>query len=241
MSEHEPQSYEGIALTPSVAEKHLVDLYEGKEVFQTSEIVDDVRRYHESLGGIEGNQEPQRVLLKALTKLRKDSKAECRDQFYWKIFPDGEEQDEFVQAWNEVPREEEFGEGEEAVYLVYFNHHKRIAELNPTEFGTAVGKYPCKIGMTGNGNEYVKRIQDQFKLSWHSSITIGIVYRTERAKTVERYVHSQLDIRDREYLVPGEGGTEWFVTNTPEVFEIIKEVEELLIQNQHKVHQDELK
>ena len=232
MSEQEPQSYEGIALTPSVAEKHLLDLYEGKEVFQTSEIVDDVLSYHKSLGGIDGNQEPQRVLLKALTRLRKDSKAECRDQFYWQIFPDGEEQDEFVQAWNEVPREEEFGEGKEVVYLVYFNHHRRLAELNPIEFGRAAGKYPCKIGLTGNGKEYVKRIQDQFSLNWHSSFTIGIVYRTNRARTVERYVHSQLDIRNREFIVPAEGGTEWFLTDTPEVVEIIKEVEGLLTQNQ---------
>ena len=237
MSEHEPQWYEGRAFTPSIAKEYLLNLYEGKNPFKINDIVEQVFKHHVELGGVDGNQTRRVVIEKALGNMQRadNQRAVCLDKLFWRILPDNQQEEEFVQSWHEVPREEEFGEGEEAVYLVYFDHHKRIAELNPTEYGTVEGKYPCKIGLTSKGDEYVKRLQDQFKLSWHSSFTIGIVYRTDRAKTVERYVHSQLDIRNREYPVQGEGGTEWFLTDTPEVFEIIKEVEPLLTEKPTRI------
>ena len=236
------KTYEGRPLDVYVAREHLRSLRAGKEWFRRNDVIDEICEHHESLGGhIEDGTNKKMVFKKALQQLKRQDEAE-RDGLgrtaYWRIKSkdqedriDLEKSSDPRSSWNEVPVLNRLGDGEEAVYMVFYERHKNAAKAHPTKFGTgsALGKYPCKVGMTRNGNDYLGRVGDQFPLAKTKDdpITIGLVYHCEKAEFVEKYVHGQLGVLGRQYVGSVPGGKEWFLTDPDEVIGMVKAIERL--------------
>ena len=128
-------------------------------------------------------------------------------------------------SWAAVPILNEIGGGDQSVYLCFYDHHKRLAQASSEEFDSSLpGMYPCKIGMSTRSSPF-QRLQGLLRLTWHSPFTFGFVYRCDDAYAVEKYLHGQLAIRGRSWRVPGDGGTEWFLTTEEEVIEFIHTIQ----------------
>ena len=234
------KTYEGRPLDAYVVREHLRHLRGGKkEWFRRNDVIDEICKHHESLGGhIEDGTNKRAVVKKALQYLRDVGQAELDGigtNAYWRIYgevqdePDSGNSDNPRSSWNEVPLLHELGDGEQVVYVVFYERHKDATKADPTQFGSgsALGKYPCKVGMTRNGEDYLGRVGEQFPLTKtrHDPITIGLVYHCERAEFVEKWIHGRLGVQGRQYEAPVPGGKEWFLTDPDEVLGIVTELE----------------
>ena len=243
MTKFDSDRYRGLPITPTIAKEHVLTLFTGEDWFKKQDAIKKVLEYHASLGGLPPNSNPNGLLKKALTTLRDDDNVVELgvDTIHWRVKPDSSN----LQGLNETfkndsdedevtvhPIETHLGDGNEIVYMVFYEHHRTLVDLGRTTFSNEEGeypnKYPSKIGLTRN-NDGLNRINQLFRSQerWHSPFTIGIVYRTDDAKIAENYIHSVLEGFGRKYPVPGEGGTEWFLTDKDEVLTLIDQFEKV--------------
>jgi hypothetical protein len=96
------------------------------------------------------------------------------------------------------------GEGAESVYLYYHDAHAEIARRD----GLAV--WECKVGSTAGAVD--SRIIGQGALTcFPRPPIIGLVIRTDNARSLERLLHDALALAGRR--ITGGGGSEWFLTS----------------------------
>ena len=103
------------------------------------------------------------------------------------------------------------GEGEDWVYLYYFDKEKAKAQDQGKEV------WPCNIGFTKRQPE--KRIQEQ--MAEDSDIPIiALLLRTDKPKLLEKTIHGILKLRD-SHLKQAQGN-EWFLANPDEIVSIYR-------------------
>ena len=225
------RSQQGVALNRNDVRQYLKEMLAGKGWFKKVNIIDEICTRHVKLGGhVEIGTDKRAMFKNALQDLCKAGIASKKGRgtaAYWIIHSN----ENHRTRRDEIPRLHEFGDGNEVVYMVFHDRQRESAELVPTTFGrgTAEGKYPCKIGMTANGEDYIGRVGDQFPLikTRENPITIGLAYRCDKAEFVEKSIHGLLGIQGRQYISSTQEGKEWFLTDSDEVLGIVKELERL--------------
>jgi hypothetical protein len=142
--------YAGQPLTPAIASELIQELFVGR-IAERHRIVDSVVRTHRERGGLDPRaKDTPRLVKKALSNLERSGPAANPSFGQWKIAAaDGQavvaEPDRSASESDEdvlvpQPAEVVLGEGEDSVYLYYFESYRRLAGLDQK------AHFPCKIG-----------------------------------------------------------------------------------------------
>ena len=99
----------------------------------------------------------------------------------------------------------QYGVGTDFVYVVYSTELRIESIINGRRH------FPLKVGKTNN---IVRRIS-QLSESGPSALTIGILFRTDQASRLERFIHNKLRDQGQHLDIPGR--KEWFLSNLHEV------------------------
>ena len=177
-----------------MAAVHILDRYIAGR-FKTAEIIKRVCSYHERHGGmLTDSDDLERRVRNALDSLSLSGRAVEEPQDFWILPPD----DQRI-----------FGNGENWVYLYYFDHHKRGAVSQGKDV------WHCKIGSTHRHPE--ARIRELIR-GYPTTPTIALLFRTDKHEVLEKTIHRILELRGKH--IESAQGDEWFRTNPDIVLEI---------------------
>lgn len=178
-----------------MAATHILDRYiVGR--FKIAEIIKCVCSYHEAHGGmLTDSDDSERRVRNALDSLSLSGRAVKESKDFWILPPD----DQRI-----------FGNGENWVYLYYFDNHKRDA--------VSQGKniWECKIGSTHRNPE--DRIRELTRGGYPTAPIIALLFRIDKHEVLEKTIHRILELRG--YRIDNAQGDEWFWTNPDIVLEI---------------------
>ena len=177
-----------------MAAMHILDLHiTGR--FKIAEIIKRVCSYHEAHGGmLTDSDDSERRVRNALDSLSLSGRATEELQDFWILPPD----DQRI-----------FGNGENWVYLYYFDHHKRGAVSEGKDV------WHCKIGSTHRNPD--TRIRELTR-GYPTAPTIALLFRTDKYEVLEKTIHRILELRGNR--IDNAQGDEWFWTNPDIVLEI---------------------
>jgi hypothetical protein len=99
----------------------------------------------------------------------------------------------------------QYGVGNDFVYVVYSTDLRIDSIINGRKH------FPLKVGKTNN---IVRRIS-QLSEAGPSALTIGILFRTDQASKLERFIHKKLRDQGQHLDIPGR--KEWFLSNLHQV------------------------
>jgi hypothetical protein len=221
-----PYNYVGIALTPSIIETLILQLFAGR-IIERQTIEDEVSAYHAAKGG--QKSKGQNILSgvkRALTRLKEKGKADNPSYGYWRISQDetvetlalsAPFEEDVLSSFDEIVPESEpisdilLGEGKSSIYLYYLPLYRQNAErLNEKV-------WHCKIGRTDR--DPLIRILTQASTALPEKPHIGLVFKTNYPLEYEHSIHCILTIRGRK--IDSSPGAEWYLTSPDEVQEII--------------------
>jgi len=230
--------YTRVPLTPAIATKLIQELFASRTV-ERHIIVDAVVRVHKERGGIDGKaKDTPRMVKKALAMMEKHGLASNPSFGHWRInplianFPTEQTQFEPERTVEQITvapiAERVIGDGEQSVYLYYFESYRRLAELE--------GKleFQCKIGRSER--DPLLRVLSQASTALPEYPKIALLLKTDDGASLETAIHSILCLRGKE--VDDSPGTEWFLTSPSEVEEIVKFIGEVKQHHQPAKSQD---
>jgi len=99
----------------------------------------------------------------------------------------------------------QFGIGSGYVYVVYSTDLRIDSIIN------GYRHFPLKVGKTSN---IVRRIA-QLSESGPNALTIGVIFKTDDASSLERFIHKKLHAQGQHLYIPGR--KEWFLSNLSQV------------------------
>ncbi len=202
--------YKNLELTPIVFKELLIEKFDGKQ-FKRSDAIKIIIEYHVNNGGICEKNEYIGTFKKATMMLQGNGIINC-GYGVWKLnYKESEiEVYEIEKKIEKIDVDEEYGEGQCAVYVYYYNIYKELAKLkNETCF-------PCKIGRTDR--EPLQRIMAQSGTCYPEKPHIALLFHCENSYNLEKAFHSILKARNK--WLKNAPGIEWFNTNIKEIKEI---------------------
>ncbi len=224
----EKYKYDGIPLTPAIAQFLIKQLFATKLV-ERQIIVEEVTRVHLAGGGLKASAQTTNVFKKALTDMKENGTAENTSVGYWRLMPSQltEEIDTTILAPNitsietsapeievnlETVADVELGAGSGAVYVYYLPTYR----LRAQEQGEKA--WPCKIGRTDR--DPLSRVLSQAATALPERPHIAIIIRTSQPHSWETALHSVLTLRGRQ--IESVPGVEWFLTSPEEILELAR-------------------
>ena len=177
-----------------MAATHILDRYIAGH-FKIAEIIKRVCSYHEEHGGmLTDSNDSERRVRNALDSLSLSGRAAEESQDFWVLPPD---------------EQRIFGNGDNWVYLYYFDHHKRESISQGKDV------WHCKIGSTHRHPE--ARIKELTR-GYPTAPTTALLFRTDKHEVLEKTIHRILEFRGKH--IGDAQGDEWFWTNPDIVLEI---------------------
>lgn len=207
-----------VPLTPLVARRLILDCFEKLDQWTRLDLAHTIEERHRREGGYPGAQPVVAVVKKVLGELRAEGLVQPVSKGLWRYVaeseqidadtetagPDGEVAADDQDDGSSLEIQEQIGTGSEAVY-VYFNpNDRRLAELEQRDM------WECKVGYTAVAVDL--RVLGQGARTALSHVpVVGLVIRTDDARTLENVLHRSLRLADR--AVVDTPGTEWFMTS----------------------------
>jgi hypothetical protein len=223
MEKHQ-YKYAGQPLTPGIAAELVLDLFAGR-ITERHKIVDAVVRAHQERGGLDSRaKDTSRLVKKALSNMERNGLAENPSFGQWKIKPTSS--DSAATVPTEIQNEEVIasaptaeivtGEGDDSVYLYYFESYRRLAEIKGNRL------FPCKIGRSER--DPLLRVLSQSSTALPEFPRIARLFKTNDGSALEAAIHSILSLRGME--IEDSPGTEWFLTSPDEIDSIVRFINE---------------
>lgn len=191
----------GVPLMVSNARRLVLKMFKHKTQWRRKDLAVEVSKMHVSMGGISGQQNPQRIVKKVLSMLLKEN-AVIRVSFgTWRIV--GSEPIQTSCAIKDVA-DRIVGIGSGSVYCYFNPSDKELADIKGEL------SWPCKIGMTDG--PVLDRIMEQgVRTAFSKPPRVGIIIKSDFPKTIERALHSALRIANAS--IRSAPGSEWFETS----------------------------
>ena len=194
-------------LIPTIAAELIVELFADKGEIEKSGIAETVLEVHLDRGGAPPMRQIKRkyssalhdVVYEGLSMLKRNGQSTYRRVDLWTI------QTQSV-----------LGDGSESVYLFYYPSIRQIS------IDRGEPHWKCKIGRT-EGDPY-QRVVKQVKSATAvpESPQIGLVIKPEDCVSLERALHSILDIQGKK--AKDAMGEEWYITSPKEVTDIYRSI-----------------
>lgn len=217
--------YAGQPLTPAIATELIQELFAGR-IAERHKIVDFVVHTHRTRGGLDSRaKDTPRVVKKALSTLEQTGLAANPSFGQWKIaapngqaFPTENTPPAFDEDTLVIPPVADIivGEGEDSVYLYYFESYRRLAVLDGKQY------FQCKIGRTER--DPLLRVLSQSSTALPEYPKIARLFRTADGSALEAAIHAILSLRGKE--LEDSPGSEWFLTSPDDVDEIVRFIAE---------------
>ncbi len=207
--------YTGLKLTPRLFEEILIELFDGKQ-FERSDAIKTVIDYFVEHGGKKENKDYVSVFKKATSYL-KDSGLENKGYGIWTLKYHKKEIEEIIEPKtkrNIVEVEQVIGEGEQSIYVYYYDIYERYAKTSN------LNKWPCKIGRTDVNP--LDRIADQAKTAYPELPHIALIIKCDDSAKLETAIHSVLKYQGA--WIEDAPGSEWFNTNPNEIVTIFDSI-----------------
>jgi hypothetical protein len=106
-----------------------------------------------------------------------------------------------------------YGAGSEFVYVMYETESRINAILKDR------ASWLLKVGRTNNVDRRISEISQ----SGPNSLVVGMVFKTNYSKSLEKFIHERLTSEHKKYEIPRR--KEWFNSNLAEIFELWREFE----------------
>ena len=216
MDQKEDYLYQGMELNAGAFWYVLKGKFANKR-FARKEAIDYIVDYHKEHGGICRNKSYTNVF-KSTAKIHPELFSVCYG--VWELCLD--ENNPIVVANIEKKAQEEtanadkiIGEGEQSVYVYYYDTYKQYNNLNGKEH------FPCKVGMTKEKHPF-ERIYGQASTCFPEAPHIGLIIKCKDALLAETALHGILKFKERQ--LEESPGKEWYMTNPDEVEDIYLKV-----------------
>lgn len=206
--------YENVELTPAVFKELLIEKFDGKQ-FKRPDAIRIITEYHKQSGGkLEKNE--YIGTFKRAAKMLHNYGLVNNAYGVWTLNYKKTEIEVFeTEKTKEIIKaDEEFGEGNVAVYVYYYDVYKELANLKNEIY------YPCKIGRTDR--DPLQRIISQSGTCYPEKPHIALIFYCDNSIYLENAFHSILKMKDR--WIENAPGAEWFNTNEAEIKEIYKSI-----------------
>ncbi len=217
-------AYEGIPLTPAIAE-YLISSYLRGQRLRRSQIIDAVEKIHVDSGGSRAESaDLSRSVKKALENLKDRGLASNPSTGWWLIGQNKDVEDRSSQFTADLGDQDEkdnealefkveavLGEGAEAVYVYYYPAYKESA------LAAGNNRWRCKIGRTDCPPKV--RVSNQ-TTGMPERPVLGLVFKTDDSRVLESVIQGILSLRGQ--WCEDSPGAEWFITSPDEVMGIIR-------------------
>lgn len=202
--------YVGLELTPSVFEKLLIELYDGKQ-FHRQNAIEVITDYHKKRGGVLQKSEYISVFKKACQQL-KDKGITNMGYGVWRLAYQASTVaiEEKVEKKETIYADKLVGNGNQSVYLYYYDTYKKYSELKGEHC------WECKIGKTET--EPLSRIIGQSGTCYPEVPHVALIVYCDDSSLLEKAIHDVLKLRNK--WITSAPGKEWFLTTPKEVEEI---------------------
>lgn len=209
--------YKNLELTPAIFKELLIELFDGKQ-FQRVDAIRMIIEHHINNGGICEKNEYIGTFKKATNNLKENGIINC-GYGVWRLNYKEKDTTVFVRekSVEKIKADEEFGKGQYAVYVYYYDVYKELADLKEEE------NFPCKIGRTDR--DPLQRIISQSGTCYPEKPHIALLFYCENSSNLENVFHSVLKKRNK--WIEDAPGIEWFNTNIKEIKEIYNFVENI--------------
>lgn len=202
--------YKGVNLTPKIFAELLIKFFDGKQ-FDRSTAISVISKYHKENGGIVKNQHGLASTFKTVKSKRIKDGLENISTGIWRLNIKKKNtniiESEKTAKTPDYKVDKEIGEGNESVYLYYYDTYKELAELK--------GNYlwECKIGRTDI--EPIQRVIGQAGTCFPEYPHIALVIHCEDSHKLEDVLHSIMKYQKKH--VESAPGKEWFITSPEEI------------------------
>lgn len=207
--------YKGQPLRPGIMAEILLQLFSDKR-FDRRTAIEETKQFHIDNGGTQGKMDLVSIFKRASLDIRKKG-YDLQNVGYGEWILNTTNTDKIervVSKKNEnitnIVFDEEIGNGENSVYVYYYDIYKKYAELK------GENKYPCKIGRTDVNP--IDRIIGQAGTCQPEYPHCALIIRCQDSSVLETYFHSALKIR--KCWIENAPGKEWFITNIEEIKKI---------------------
>lgn len=207
----EDYKYYGLELTANVFKELLIELYDGKQ-FKRQDAIDTIVSFHKDHGGFTNKNGYVAVFKNASRRLSNEG-LENIGYGTWRL--------NYKKETLEIVEEQKsedisytvdkiIGEGNNAVYVYYYDTYKELAELKDQAY------WECKIGRTDR--EPIQRVLNQAGTCHPEYPHIALVINCPNSNVLESALHNTLKLRGRH--LPDAPGDEWFITSPDEIEDI---------------------
>lgn len=204
--------YKGVELTPSVFAELLIKFYDGKQ-FDRQTAISFILDYHTRNGGVLKKGKNVVTVFKKATSNLKDYGIQNVGYGTWRLNYI-EKETTIVETLKPIEYsytvDKEIGEGQNSVYLYYYDAYKKLAELKGLQ------SWECKIGRTDV--EPLQRIMGQAGTCYPEFPHIALVMYCEDSSQLELAIHSILKVKKKH--IESAPGKEWFITSPHEIEEL---------------------
>lgn len=206
-------SFKGIKLTPNVFAALLVELFDGKQ-FSRKTAIETIVNHHKSNGGIvEPDRDVIAIFKKASQNLKKSEVGLInRGYGIWELHYEIKEVEEIVKDTEKrivmaYKADEEYGQGENAVYVYYYDSYRELSELKD------LTSWPCKIGRTDS--DPIQRVMGQAGTCYPELPHIALIFKCDDSSVLEAAFHNVLKFQNK--WLQNAPGSEWFMTSPEEI------------------------
>lgn len=204
----EEYRYKGIELSPNIFSNLLVRFFDGKQ-FNRRTAIETVVSFHRQSGGLTEKNEYVAVFKKACQRLQKDGLTNV-GYGIWRLNYKKVET-EIIQdtpkETMEFSADKTVGQGENAVYLYYYDAYKKLAQAK------GMDSWECKVGRTDR--EPLQRVLGQAGTCYPEFPHIALIFFCNDSGVLETAIHSALKLRGKH--IKKAPGNEWFFTSPAEV------------------------
>lgn len=195
--------YSDLELTPAIFKELLIEKFDGKQ-FKRADAIKIVTEYHLNNGELCEKNEYIGTFKRATKMLQEKGITNC-GYGTWKLNYKETETKVYTIKKNvkKIKADEEYGEGNYAVYVYYYDAYKELANLKGDRC------FPCKIGRTDR--EPLQRIISQTGTCYPEKPHIAVLFYCENSYNLESSFHSILKARNK--WIENAPGVEWFNTN----------------------------